>query len=104
MKRPFWMRPFAAGGIACLAGLLGLAQTALARPSTLEMTCRAAQRLVASRGAVVMTTGRGTYDRILASDVGCLLGEAPKSFFAPTRDHPQCHVGYICVNDERPLD
>lgn len=102
--RPVWMRPCALGGVACLAVLLGLTQTVLARPSTLDMTCRAAQRFVVSRGAVVMTTGRGTYERILASDISCLLGEAPKSFFAPTRDHPQCHVGYICVNDEKPWD
>lgn len=75
-----------------------------ARPAISDMSCQAARRFIASRGAAVMTTGPGTYHRIVAADVGCLLGEAPRAYFAPTRDHPQCHIGYICVTDEGQWD
>ena len=48
--------------------VLLLAATAplAARPSTLGMSCRQAQNLVATQGAVVMTTGQHTYARFVA--------------------------------------
>lgn len=74
------------------------------RPSTLAMTCRQAQALVASRGAVVLSTGTYTYDRFVAHGGYCALGEYADNGFAPTRDTRQCRVGYVCKSGEPPWE
>ncbi len=66
------------------------------RPSTLTMSCQQAQSLVAKRGAVVMSTGRHTYDRFVASWSFCMLGEYAYNAWAPTRDTLRCPLGYTC--------
>lgn len=76
-----------------------VATTALAqRPSTLSMSCGEAAGLVASRGAVVLSTGRNTYDRFVASAGFCELGEFAYRGVAPTQDAEQCRLGYVCKN------
>jgi hypothetical protein len=82
-----------------LAALLALVVTsadAQTRPSTQNLTCGQAAGLVASRGAIVMNTGRTTYDRFVASRRFCLYGELLEPVWAPTRDVAQCFVGYRC--------
>jgi hypothetical protein len=77
-----------------------LAATALAqRPSTLAMTCDQAAGLVASQGAVVLSTGRHRFDRYVSSPGYCMLGEFAYDGWAPTRDTPQCRLGYTCEKD-----
>ena len=66
------------------------------RPSTLAMTCDQAARLVASQGAIVLSTGRHTFDRFVASPGYCMLGEYAYDAWAPTRNTPQCRLGYTC--------
>ena len=81
------------------ATLLVLSMTAplAARPSTLTMSCRQAQSLVANRGAVVLSTGRHTYDRFVAGPGYCATAEWAQSATAPTRDSPSCPLGYTCT-------
>ena len=67
-----------------------------ARPSTLGMTCRQAQNLVASRGAVVMSTGAHTYERFVVSGRYCEVAEWAYSASAPTKDTRACPLGYTC--------
>jgi hypothetical protein len=81
--------------IAAGAGLL-MNATAQARPSTLSMTCGQAQALVARQGAIVLSTGEFTYDRYVSDRRFCEVGEALRNEFVPTRDNPQCFVGYSC--------
>ena len=83
--------------IACLTAALLVLSTivAQARSSTLAMTCNQAIALVASRGAVVLSTGRHTYDRFVAGDGFCLPGEYAYRAWAPTRDG-NCPIGYTC--------
>ena len=69
-----------------------------ARPSTLGMTCHQAQRFVASRGAVVMSTGRHTYDRFVLSGGYCEVAEWAVSATAPTKDARHCPLGYTCTS------
>jgi hypothetical protein len=69
-----------------------------ARPSTLGMTCHQAQRMVASRGAVVMSTGRHTYDRFVVSGSYCEVAEWAISATAPTKDARYCRLGYTCTS------
>ena len=69
-----------------------------ARPSTLGMTCHQAQRFVASRGAVVMSTGQHTYDRFVVSGGYCEVAEWAVSATAPTKDARHCPLGYTCTS------
>ncbi len=77
--------------------LLNAAGPALAqRASTPDMSCRAAASLVARHGAVVLGTGPDLYDRYVANETFCPIGYYARPAFLPTRDNPQCHVGYYC--------
>jgi hypothetical protein len=83
-----------------LSALLLVAATAAgaARPSTLGMTCHQAQRLLASRGAVVMSTGQHTYNRFVVSGGYCEVAEWAIAASAPTRDARHCPLGYTCTS------
>ena len=74
-----------------------------ARESTLNMSCRQAATLVASSGAIVLSTGRYTYERFVASTGFCLPGEWGERAWAPTRDG-RCRVGYICRTGPAPWE
>ncbi len=84
-----------------LIAMAGLATEAIAqpRPSSLAMSCGQARSLVANRGAIVLGTGRYTYDRYVSSQVFCLRDEYVRPAWVPTADTPQCPVGYTCVDD-----
>lgn len=69
------------------------------RLSTLNLTCGQAQRVVLSRGAVVLSTGTYTYDRFVRDRNFCEFNEYLDPAFVPTRDTPQCPVGYRCRTD-----
>ena len=86
------MRKFLLAALVILSASEALAQ----RPSTLSMSCSQAQSLVARRGAVVLSTGRYTYDRFVASGGYCLHGEYADNAWAPTRDASHCQLGYTC--------
>ena len=91
--------------IAVLLALQLLATGVLAqqRPLTPTMSCSSAARLVSTQGAVVLGTGRHTYDRFVR-DVGfCERDETTEPAWAPAADAPQCLVGYRCrsLNQER---
>ena len=66
------------------------------RPSTLAMSCGQAGALVASQGAVVMSTGTHTYDRFVATPGFCMLAEYAYDGYAPTQDARSCRIGFVC--------
>ena len=66
------------------------------RPDTRMMTCEAARALIQQQGAVVMTTGRFTYDRIVSGRGFCDRGEETVLKVVPTLDNPRCRIGYTC--------
>ena len=66
------------------------------RPNTLNMSCAEARGLVAARGAVVLSTGRHTFDRFVSSPGYCLYGEYAYNASAPTRDRASCSLGFRC--------
>lgn len=85
--------------------LFSLIATAVsARPSTLSMTCREAQSLLESKGAVVMTTGVHTYNRFVAIVGYCMTAEWGYAATAPTKDDPSCPLGYVCSTVPRGSD
>jgi hypothetical protein len=80
-----------------LALILLFADAASAqRPNTVTMTCAQAQGLLASRGALVMSTGGHTFDRFVASGRFCEFDERVEPASAPTLDTPYCPLGYTC--------
>ena len=76
--------------------LIGIGTVAFARPSTQSMSCHEAQALLASKGAVVMTTGPHTYERFLADDNYCMIAEYADAASAPTKDVRSCPLGFTC--------
>lgn len=85
--------------------LFALVSTAaFPRPSTLSMTCRQAQSLVASKGAVVMTTGAHTYNQFVTHQSYCMTAEWGYAATAPTKDMPSCQLGYTCSTEPRGSD
>ena len=83
--------------LALISALSGLGpHAAEARPDTRSMTCAQAQDFVRRHGAVVMTTGRHTYQRIVSQHRYCDPWQQLFPERAPTRDAPQCVVGYRC--------
>jgi hypothetical protein len=76
-----------------------------ARADTRTMTCQQAQDFVRRSGAVVMTTGQHTYDRIVSNRGYCEPDEITWLKIAPTKDNPKCRVGYYCRTriDDGPL-
>ncbi len=84
-----------------LAASTVIATGALAQPRPLTplMSCGQASQLVASRGAIVLGTGRYTYDRYVSSQAFCLRTEYVRPAWVPTADAPQCFVGYTCTDD-----
>ncbi|MFN3890507.1 MAG: hypothetical protein ACK4MV_08925 [Beijerinckiaceae bacterium] len=89
---------FAVTVLLAAPALGGASSGALAqgRPSTLNMSCAQAQGLVASRGAIVLSTGQFTYDRFVSNQTFCTPEEELIPTWAPTRDNPQCMVGFRC--------
>lgn len=67
-----------------------------ARPSTLALTCLQVSSLVQEKGAIVLSTGRFTYNRFVSSGAYCSFGEFASSATAPTKDQPNCRLGFTC--------
>lgn len=67
------------------------------RPSTLAMSCRQVQTLVAQNGAAVLSTGQHTYDRFVAHRGYCLPGEFFDYEWIPAADG-QCRL-QVRLND-----
>ena len=66
------------------------------RPFTPNLYCGQAQQIVFSRGAAVLGTGTYTYDRYVRDRGFCQIDETIEPAWVPSRDTPQCPVGYRC--------
>lgn len=94
---PLFARPLSLA----IAGLAAMITTGFAhaqsRPEASQLTCQAASALVNSRGAVVLTTGPGTYERVVRDGGACLQGD---DYLLPaylaTKDSRSCGVGFYC--------
>jgi hypothetical protein len=62
------------------------AAPAFARPNSRSMTCEQTQRLIDRNGAIVLSTGSGTYDRFVATPEACSIGERAAETAIRTRD------------------
>jgi len=66
------------------------------RPSSTAMTCQQTVRLIQTSGALVLGTGGQTYDRFVRDRSFCEVTEIARRAFRPTRDNPNCLIGYTC--------
>ena len=82
--------------IALVLSVLASGVQAQTRPQTPSMTCDQARGIVLSRGAAVLGTGGFTYDRFVRDRSFCEINETTEFAVVPTRDTPQCPVGYRC--------
>jgi len=80
-----------------MVATLASAAHAQGRPDSRRMTCNQAYNLVQRNGAVVMSTGRHTFERVVASTRWCQMEEVTRRFYVPTQDDRRCRVGYQCV-------
>jgi hypothetical protein len=80
-----------------IAALLSCGAIAEAKTSSKHLTCDQAIALVESKGAVVLYTGKYTYDRYVAHGGYCVSGEITQPAYVPTLDDDACFVGYTCV-------
>ena len=85
-----------AAGLALTACLSAGAALAQAGPVARSMSCQNARAIVASRGAVILSTGPYAYDRYVSGSQFCVRGETTEPAWVPTADTPQCFVGYRC--------
>lgn len=67
------------------------------RPDTRTMTCSQVQSMIERNGAVVMTTGRNTFDRFVFTRNSCPHGDVTRNEWVTTKDVSRCLVR-ICVN------
>ena len=84
----------------CAAATAAQAQN---RPDSRAMSCGQVQTLIEQRGAVVLTTGRHTYDRYVAGFGYCSAPYEPALTYIPAADTPQCPV-YECRRQLRFFD
>ncbi len=97
--------PFFSG---LIMAALGLAMATPAAAKSLEatasdplvqsrtLTCAQAAGLVQDKGVVVMATSPTLYDRYVRDLNFCLHDQLLRPEWVPTRDAPQCFVGYVC--------
>jgi hypothetical protein len=88
-------------GLALALTLMAGGAIAQGRPSSTAMSCSQARALVASRGAIVLGTGGQTYDRFVRDRSFCEITEATQRAFVPSRDTPECFVGFRCFEPSR---
>ena len=62
------------------------------RPDARTMSCERVQALIAERGAVVLTTGRHTYDRYVLDGRFCEMREVARPLTIPTKGGEACVV------------
>lgn len=83
--------------IGVMCAVVGRASPAVAqRASTLDMTCPEAQAVVSRNRGIVLGTGGATYDRFVRDRGACEVTEITIPAYAPTRDTPDCFIGYRC--------
>lgn len=83
--------------IAATASTGAIAQSG---PTTQTMTCAQARGLVASRGAVVLRTAPGSFDRYVRDSTFCIAQTRAEPTWVRTADVAQCPIGGTCVPAE----
>ena len=67
-----------------------------ARVNITGQSCSQAKNIVQSKGRIVLTTGRNTYDLYVANQSYCATGDVAMRGYVRTRTKKSCFVGYTC--------
>ena len=67
--------------------------------NTSELTGSQVKALVQDKGAVVLATGPGLYDRFVANGSHCNPSEETQHAYVVTKDSNHSLIGYTCVAD-----
>ncbi|WP_375464204.1 hypothetical protein [uncultured Methylobacterium sp.] len=81
---------------ALLIGLAAGPAPAQIRSAMPRMTCADAMDLVKRGGEVVVALGGPKPERIVRDRSFCDFSEIAELRFVPTRDNPECPIGYRC--------
>ncbi|KZL23900.1 hypothetical protein [Pseudovibrio sp. WM33] len=73
------------------------------RTNTTDLTGSQVKSLVQEKGAIILSTGPGLYDRYVANGSYCSPSEETQRAYVVTKDSNHSLIGYTCVveNDER---
>lgn len=82
----------AAAIIGMMTIMSGTADAQTRRVNALSLTCDQARSMISQQGAVIMSTGRNTFDRYVSNRSYCQVNEVAKSDFIPTKDNAKCPV------------
>ena len=94
--RPLALALLCAHLVAVATGMGAFAQSRPPRGSvTARMTCAEAMALVKGEGDVVIAAGAAPA-RFVSGPGQCSGSEIAELRFVPTRDNPQCPIGYHC--------
>ena len=88
--------PAQALSLLAAAALLGVTGPAAAQTQSRTFTCAEAAALIQSRGAMVLATSPTLYDRYVRDRSFCVYDQDTRPEWVPTRDNPQCFIGYSC--------
>jgi len=86
--------------LAALAGIAGPDRAAAQTPS-ITFTCAQAAALIQQRGSAVLATSPTLYDRYVHDRSFCLYDQETRPEWVPTKDKPQCFIGYTCFEPFR---
>ncbi len=76
--------------------LASLPAGAQPRTPTVRLTCAEAMAIVKAEGTVTLGIGGRAPERFVRDRSLCELTEIAELRFVPTRDNPQCPIGYRC--------
>lgn len=79
-----------------LCAVLAVPASAQTSGVTSRMTCLDAMALVKRQGSVLLDTGNQTVFRFVRDRSFCEITEIADLQFVPTRDNPECPLGYRC--------
>lgn len=97
LPRTQMIAALAACGAVLVTALPSAAQSG--RPNSTAMSCGQVQSMINQRGAVVLSTGRYTFDRYVANRSYCQHGEVTRRDYIPTKDNAKCYV-LRCINPQ----
>lgn len=84
-------------GVVLLASLGG----ASAQTPSITLTCGQASALIRTHGQAVLATSRTLYDRYVRDRSFCVYDQDTRPEWVPTKDNPQCFIGYSCFEPSR---
>lgn len=87
--------------VLAVPALLAGQRPAAAQTASQSFTCAEAADLIRTRGVAVLATSRTLYDRYVRDRSFCPYDQDTKPEWVPTRDNPQCFIGYTCYDPSR---